>query len=117
MLGRPLGIPKTAIFGLMDLVGIDLTPYIMASLIEHLQPDDPFHQIAGAGTEIIESMIKEGYTGRKGKGGFYRLNREGGGKVKEARNLLTGDYAPANRRVGVASASLRHAGILRMLDL
>ncbi|HIF46684.1 MAG TPA: 3-hydroxyacyl-CoA dehydrogenase, partial [Candidatus Poseidoniales archaeon] len=83
MLSRPLGIPKTAIFGLMDLIGIDLTPHIMASLIEHLQPDDPFHQISGAGAEIIESMIEEGYTGRKGKGGFYRLNREGGGKVKE----------------------------------
>ena len=116
MLGRPLGIPKTAIFGLMDLVGIDLTPYIMASLIEHLQPDDPFHQIAGAGNEIIESMIKEGYTGRKGKGGFYRLNREGGGKVKEARNLLTGEYAPANRRAGFSSAKMVKQGILRMLD-
>jgi len=116
MLSRPLGIPKTAIFGLMDLIGIDLTPHIMASLIEHLQPDDPFHQISGAGAEIIESMIEEGYTGRKGKGGFYRLNREGGGKVKEARNLLTGEYAPANRRAGFASAKMAKQGILRMLD-
>jgi len=38
-------------------------------------------------------MIEEGYTGRKGKGGFYRLNKEGGQKIKEARNLKTGEYA------------------------
>ncbi|MYF85675.1 MAG: 3-hydroxyacyl-CoA dehydrogenase, partial [Rhodospirillaceae bacterium] len=38
-----------------------------------------------------------GYTGRKGKGGFYRLNREGGGKVKESVDLATGDYAPSRR--------------------
>ena len=29
-------------------------------------------------------MIEEGYTGRKGKGGFYRLNTNGGGRIKEA---------------------------------
>jgi len=42
-------------------------------------------------------MIGDGYTGRKGKGGFYRINREGGGKVKEAINLQTGDYAKAGK--------------------
>ena len=30
--GRPLGIPKTGIFGLADLVGIDLLPHVAASL-------------------------------------------------------------------------------------
>jgi 3-hydroxyacyl-CoA dehydrogenase len=37
-------------------------------------------------------MIDNGYTGRKGKGGFYRLNRDGGAKVKESINLQTGEY-------------------------
>ena len=32
VLGRPLGIPKTGIFGLADLVGIDLLPHVAASL-------------------------------------------------------------------------------------
>ena len=43
MLGRPLGIPKTAVFGLMDLVGIDLSVHVIESLISHLPEDDPFH--------------------------------------------------------------------------
>jgi 3-hydroxyacyl-CoA dehydrogenase len=42
-------------------------------------------------------MIADGYTGRKGKGGFYRLNTEGGQRVKEAIDLATGTYRTADR--------------------
>ncbi len=31
--GKPMGFPKTGIFGLLDLVGIDLGPHIAASLL------------------------------------------------------------------------------------
>ena len=30
--GKPMGIPKTGVFGLMDLVGIDIMPHILASM-------------------------------------------------------------------------------------
>jgi len=116
MLGRPIGLPKTAVFGLMDLVGIDLIPHVMSSMLTHLQSDDPFHQIAGAGDQIVRDMLADGYTGRKGKGGFYKLNREGGAKIKEARNLITGEYATANRKAAFASAKMAKQGISRMLD-
>jgi 3-hydroxyacyl-CoA dehydrogenase len=116
MLGRPIGLPKTAVFGLMDLVGIDLIPHVMSSMLTHLQSDDPFHQIAGSGDQIVRDMLADGYTGRKGKGGFYRLNREGGAKIKEARNLITGEYATANRKAAFASAKMAKQGITRMLD-
>ncbi len=116
MLGRPIGLPKTAVFGLMDLVGIDLIPHVMSSMLTHLESDDPFHQIAGAGDQIVRDMLADGYTGRKGKGGFYRLNREGGAKIKEARNLVTGEYATANRKAAFTSAKMAKQGITRMLD-
>ena len=116
MLGRPIGLPKTAVFGLMDLVGIDQIPHVMSSMLTHLESDDPFHQIAGAGDQIVRDMLADGYTGRKGKGGFYRLNREGGAKIKEARNLVTGEYATANRKAAFASAKMAKQGITRMLD-
>ena len=67
MLGRPIGLPKTAVFALMDLVGIDLIPHVTQSLLSHLPDEDPFHQIAGVGEDIVLSMIEEGYTVRKGK--------------------------------------------------
>ena len=37
---------------------------------------------------LLSKMIADGYTGRKGKGGFYRINREKG-KLKEAIDLTT----------------------------
>ena len=116
MAGRPIGMPKTAVFGLMDLVGVDLVPHVMESMLAHLPPDDPFHEIAGTGTEIVSSMIEEGYTGRKGKGGFYRLNKVDGKRVKEARSLSTGEYAPANRRAAFPSAKMGKQGLEALLD-
>ena len=93
ILGKPVGIPKTGIFGLLDLVGLDLMPHINASMAGALPASDPFHA-ANRELPLVARMIAEGYTGRKGKGGFYRLNRANGGKVKEAISLTTGEYRP-----------------------
>ncbi len=95
-MGRPLGIPKTGIFGLADLVGIDLLPYVADSLRKALPSTDGFHEIDKP-LPRIEAMIEAGYTGRKGKGGFYRLNKANGARIKEVIDLATGDYAPAKK--------------------
>ena len=94
--GRPMGVPRTGIFGLMDLVGIDLMPQVAASMIASLPADDPYVRDFRE-HDLVRRMIETGHTGRKGKGGFYRLNREGGEKVKESIDLATGDYAPSRR--------------------
>ena len=94
VIGKPFGIPKTGVFGLLDLVGLDLMPHVTASLAGALPEADAFHA-ANRPLPVIGKMIAEGYVGRKGKGGFYRLARAGGGKVKEAVDLATGAYAPA----------------------
>ncbi len=94
--GRPMGVPKTGIFGLMDLVGIDLMPQVAASMMSSLPADDPYVRDFRE-HDLVQQMIETGYTGRKGKGGFYRLNRDGGGKVKESIDLASGDYAPSRR--------------------
>ncbi|MDR3524380.1 MAG: 3-hydroxyacyl-CoA dehydrogenase NAD-binding domain-containing protein [Acetobacteraceae bacterium] len=91
VMGRPFGIPKTGVFGLIDLVGLDLMPHVNASLLGSLPNTDPFH-VAQRDLPMLTRMIAEGYTGRKGKGGFYRLNRDGGGRKKEAMDLATGQY-------------------------
>jgi 3-hydroxyacyl-CoA dehydrogenase len=96
VLGRPLGIPKTGIFGLADLVGIDLLPHVAASLRAALPSDDPFHEVDRE-WPLIRRLIETGYTGRKGKGGFYRLNRADGQRVKEAIDLETGKYHVADK--------------------
>lgn len=96
VMSRPVGIPKTGMFGLFDLIGIDLHPKIDASMANLLPADDAYHG-QRCDLSLINQLIEEGYTGRKGKGGFYRLNRSGGGKVMEAKNLKTGEYAPVQK--------------------
>jgi 3-hydroxyacyl-CoA dehydrogenase len=94
--GKPMGVPKTGVFGLMDLVGLDLMPLIAKSFLATLPADDDYRKIYRA-PELFGTMVADGYTGRKGKGGFYRLNTEGGGKIKEAINLQTGTYQAASK--------------------
>ncbi|WP_041795767.1 3-hydroxyacyl-CoA dehydrogenase/enoyl-CoA hydratase family protein [Pararhodospirillum photometricum] len=95
IIGKPMGIPKTGVFGLLDLVGLDLMPHVNASLAAALPSEDAFHTF-NKPLPIVERLIAEGYTGRKGKGGFYRINREAG-KRKEALDLTTGTYRPARK--------------------
>ncbi|TXH69783.1 MAG: 3-hydroxyacyl-CoA dehydrogenase/enoyl-CoA hydratase family protein [Thiothrix sp.] len=92
VVGKPMGIPKTGVFGLSDLVGIDLMPHLMESMKRTLPPEDMFHAKAII-PPVITQMIQDGYTGRKGKGGFYRVNRVGSARVKESINLQTGQYS------------------------
>ena len=95
-LGPAVGIPKTGVFGLADLVGLDLMPHVVASMDSLLPPDDALRSYMEM-PELIRRMIADGYTGRKGKGGFYRLRREGSERSKESIDLATGDYRRSER--------------------
>ena len=94
--GRPMGIPKTGVFGLYDLIGIDLMADVLKSFIKELPETDEFHEVAKE-IPLVKKLIETGYTGRKGKGGFYRVNKTGETKVMEAINLETGDYSPSKK--------------------
>ena len=94
--GRPMGVPKTGVFGLYDLIGIDLMADVLKSFIKELPASDVFHQVAKE-IPLIKKLIETGYTGRKGKGGFYRMNKDGGKKILEAINLKNSKYFPAKK--------------------
>jgi len=94
--GRPMGIPKTGVFGLYDLIGIDLMADVLKSFIKELPETDRFHIVAQE-IPLVKKLIDTGHTGRKGKGGFYRINKESGSKVLEALNLETGEYSPSKK--------------------
>lgn len=114
VVGRPMGIPKTGVFGLLDLVGLDLIPHVNASMARALPKSDAFHA-ANREVPLLGKMIAEGYTGRKGKGGFYRLNRAGGGKRKEAIDLRTGEYRP-ERKADLPEVEAAGRDLRRLLD-
>jgi 3-hydroxyacyl-CoA dehydrogenase len=94
--GRPMGIPKTGVFGLYDLIGIDLMADVLKSFIKELPESDEFQEVAKE-IPLVKKLIETGYTGRKGKGGFYRMNKIDGKKILEAINLETGEYAPSEK--------------------
>jgi 3-hydroxyacyl-CoA dehydrogenase len=99
--GRPMGIPKTGVFGLYDLIGIDLMADVLKSFIKELSENDPFQEVARE-IPLIKKLIETGYTGRKGKGGFYRMNKSGATKVMEAINLETGEYS-VSKKINIGS--------------
>ncbi len=90
------GIPKTGVFGLMDLIGIDLLPHILENFRQTLTANDRLRAIATV-PALLRSMIADGYTGRKGKGGFYRLQPDGGPKIKQSIDLQSGAYRPSEK--------------------
>ena len=94
--GRPMGIPKTGVFGLYDLIGIDLMADVLKSFIKELHETDEFQEVAKE-IPLVKKLIETGYTGRKGKGGFYRMNKVDNKKILEAINLETGEYHPTQK--------------------
>lgn len=117
VMGKPFGIPKTGIFGMLDLVGIDLMPHVARSMQANLPESDLFHSVPAV-VPLVERMIAAGLTGRKGKGGFYRVTRRGGEKIRETIDLKTGEYRPAAgaRLASLAEAEKNPAALLAHAD-
>ncbi|MEO3428746.1 3-hydroxyacyl-CoA dehydrogenase/enoyl-CoA hydratase family protein [Pelagibius sp. CAU 1746] len=99
-----LGVPRTGVFGLMDLIGIDLVPAIWGSLMQAVPAGDRFRRFDLPGSPLIGSLIAEGRHGRKTGQGFYRKGKEG---RREALDLVSGAYRPA---AAVASKDLPGGG-------
>ena len=93
LMGRPMGIPKTGVFGLYDLIGVDLMSDVVDTLGDILPSNDLFHAIGTSNNPVmplIRDMVANGYTGDKGKGGFYRVD----GETELAVDLTTGQTRP-----------------------
>jgi len=112
--GRPMGIPKTGVFGLYDLIGIDLMADVLKSFIKELPETDEFHRVAKE-IPLVKKLIETGYTGRKGKGGFYRMKKTESGKIMEAINLQTGDYSPS-KKIDMKSDKVDLKGLINRND-
>jgi 3-hydroxyacyl-CoA dehydrogenase len=109
--GRPMGIPKTGVFGLYDLIGIDLMSDVVQSLVNILPPDDPFHAEAEK-IMLMTQMIANGQTGNKQGQGFYRDTESG----REVLNLETNRYQDAPRLLLPLAEKAEQQGIKQLLD-
>ncbi len=112
--GRPMGIPKTGVFGLYDLIGIDLMADVLKSFIKELPENDEFQEVAKE-IPLVKKLIETGYTGRKGKGGFYRMNKTDNKKVLEGINLKTGEYS-ISKKINLGSEKMDIVNLINRKD-
>jgi len=111
LFGRPMGIPKTGVFGLYDLIGIDLMSDVVQSLVNILPENDAFHAEA-AKIPLMARMIENGQTGNKQGKGFYRDGDNG----REVLDFKLETYQPAPRlNLPLADKAEKH-GVKHLLN-
>ena len=84
--------PKTGVFGLIDVVGLDLLPSVVSSLLNNLPKHDYYHTVHQI-PAIFNFMLENKMIGRKGEGGFYKLINKNNKKIKYSLNLITREYS------------------------
>ena len=102
LMGRPMGIPKTGVFGLYDLIGIDLMSDVVNTLGDILPQDDLFHEVGTLNNPVmplIREMIQNGFTGDKGEGGFYRIENN----TNYAVELTNGEIRPRQKNLPISA--------------
>lgn len=114
---RVCGFPGTGVFGLWDLVGLDLMPEVTASLSRLLAADDPFQRYAHT-APVLAQMLERGWHGRKGRvlQGFYRRYTDPEGqRHSQVLDLATLDYRDP-RPVALESARLKAGQITELVN-
>lgn len=97
LLGAPVGLPPTGLFGLVDLIGLDVMDLIARNLTATLPADDVGRATARL-PEAERRMLERGQLGRKAGAGYYRLVKTAdGGKAKEVFDPEAGTWSPARR--------------------
>ncbi len=109
--GRPMGVPKTGVFGLYDLIGIDLMSDVAQSLVNTLPADDAF-KLEAPKLPLMVEMIANGQTGNKKGQGFYRTV-DG---QRQVINLQTGEYSKAERLDLPLALKAEKEGVMHLLN-
>jgi 3-hydroxyacyl-CoA dehydrogenase len=93
IVGKALGRPGTAIFGTLDLVGLDTGYHVMSNLYEAV-PDDEMRDLF-VPSDFMKKMFEKKWLGNKTKQGFYKKTKDAKGKpVKLVLDYNTMEYGP-----------------------
>lgn len=100
--GLAMGMPRSGVFGLLDLVGIDLFQRVARSLRSSLAATDAL-QASISNDALYQQMIERDRLGAKSKGqGFYWKQRDSQGKKQtHTLDLIERQYRPHDRSAAV----------------
>ena len=91
VLGEPVGLPPTGLYGLIDLIGLDVMDLVGKNLAVNL-PEGDAGLAYTAFPEVEQRMLDRGQLGRKARalGGFGRVQKlDDGTKRRETFDLVT----------------------------
>ena len=92
LLSKPIGLPPTGLYGLIDLIGLDVMHSVGKNLATNLPDNDaglPFTKLPSE----EQNLFNNKQLGRKTGGGFYRIKKlDSGEKVKETFDLDNGEW-------------------------
>ncbi len=96
IVGKALGHPGTAVFGTMDLVGLDVGYHVGKNLYDAV-PDDEARDTF-KGEPFLDKMIANKWLGNKTKQGYYKKVKDAKGKsAKLMLDIDTMEYVPAGK--------------------
>jgi len=92
VLGRPVGLPPTGLYGLIDLIGLDVMDLVGKNLALNLPSNDPGRPYTAL-PAVEKAMLDRGQLGRKAGGGFGRVTRlDDGAKQFETFDLVSEEW-------------------------
>ena len=101
--GPAMGMPKSATFRTLDIVGLDVLAHVVKNLRESLPEDERFDLFQVPG--FVEQMIQRGLLGDKTGRGFYKKVKGGNDSEILTLDLSTFEYR-ARQRVTFPSLEL-----------
>ncbi|MEM7196672.1 MAG: 3-hydroxyacyl-CoA dehydrogenase NAD-binding domain-containing protein, partial [Pseudomonadota bacterium] len=94
VMSAPSGLPGTGMYGLIDLIGLDVMFNVGRNLEINLPEDDMGRRFT-AFTDSVQKIYDRGQLGRKTGGGFYKLTRhDDGSKTMEVFDLVNDAWRP-----------------------
>ena len=97
VLGKPVGLPPTGLYGLVDLIGLDVMHLVGKNLAINLPANDAGHAFTTF-PAAEHRMLERGQLGRKARdlGGFGRVQKlDDGTKRSETFDLITEQWRSA----------------------
>jgi len=93
--GPLIGLPRSASFRLVDIIGLDVWVHVLRNLSE-LAPHDPARERYQT-PDFMARMIERGWLGEKRGQGFYKRVGKGADMVIHAIDRKTLEYHPAEK--------------------